>query len=54
MKTKRKYWILFKIEECVLCGITTETRTRVYDRPKPQKVEDRYKHSQYACGVHFC
>jgi len=50
---KRKYWILFHIEECVLCGRHAEYRERIYDRPKPEDGAERYTFTQYACGQHF-
>jgi len=52
-KPKRGYWYMHYCEECVLCGRTEEYKFRVYDKPKPEKVEDRYEFSQTACGIHF-
>lgn len=51
--TKRKYWILFYVEECVLCGANREYRERIYDRPKPEDGTERYTFTQYACSQHF-
>ena len=50
---KNTYWYKFVIDECVLCGHSKEYKIRVYDKPKPENVEDRYEYHQYACGYHF-
>ncbi len=39
----RKFWILFEIHECPVCGSSTTYRERVYDRPKPKWAAQRYK-----------
>ena len=51
-KPKSGYWYLFWYDECVLCGRYEEGKIRQYT-PKPEKVEDRYEYSQYACPGHF-
>jgi hypothetical protein len=50
---KKKYWIRYCSEECVLCGVGTNWTERVYDKPKPEKVEDRYWFRQYVCDNHY-
>lgn len=53
IKEKKKYWILYYSEECVLCGRGEEYKIRIYDRPKPEKIEDRYEYHQFVCDDHF-
>ena len=47
MKSKTKYWILFTIRECPVCGRSDEYRERIYDRPKPVDNKDRYHFEQF-------
>lgn len=52
-KPKSGYWYMTYTDECVLCGRGETVKYRVYDRPKPEDIADRYEYSQYACGSHF-
>lgn len=49
---KKSYWYLFVIRECVLCGAGSTTKIRIYDRPKPEDMKDRYEYEQFVCGGH--
>ena len=54
-KTKKgeKYWYYTYTRECVLCGYTEITRTRMYT-PKPEDPFKRWDYEQFVCGYHFC
>ncbi len=48
----QKYWYLIEYSECVLCGKSSETRTRMYgEKPKDHSKTHTFK--QYACEDHF-
>ncbi len=50
----RQYWYEFHVSECVLCGSDASYKERVYDRPKPDDPQERYKQdAQWACDTHF-
>lgn len=49
---KGKYWYLFTIETCVLCGATETRKERQYT-PKPKHWTQRYIFIDKACGEHF-
>jgi hypothetical protein len=46
---KKEYWYKFFIEECPVCGRSSEWKERIYDKPRPKKKEDRYKFNQTWC-----
>lgn len=48
----RSYWYKFFIEECVICGKTTEWKERQFT-PKPKDASERYCYTQNACSTHF-
>lgn len=52
-KPKSGYWYMHHTEECVLCGAGENYKYRVYDRPKPKDIRDRYEYIEYACHCHF-
>lgn len=52
-KPKRDYWYEYFFSECVLCGAPSNYKYRVYDRPKPKNIQDRYHFDQYACSDHW-
>lgn len=41
-KRKRKYWYLFVIQECPVCGRDHSYKERKYT-PKPKDAQDRYQ-----------
>ena len=49
----KSYWYLYEYDECVLCGRHSETKRRIYDKPKPEDADERHKYTQYACPDHF-
>jgi len=51
---KGLYHYEYYIEECVLCGRSTEYKIRVDGKRDKEKIESYYHFSQYACGEHFC
>jgi hypothetical protein len=51
-KSMPKHWYSVYYEECVLCGQSTTTRTRIYGE-KPEDPSKCYQERQYVCGEHF-
>lgn len=47
-----RYWYMFYIEECVLCGHTNKWKERQLT-VKPSDPSDRYQFKQFACCHHF-
>ena len=39
---KKKYWYRFITEYCPQCGNDSTWKERIYDKPKPEKKQDRY------------
>ena len=49
-KDEKKYWYLFTIIECPVCGATDIFKERQYT-PKPANPQDRYNYEQ---GYDWC
>lgn len=39
---KKKYWYLFHIRYCPVCGYEEKWKERIYDEPKPKEDGKRY------------
>ena len=49
---KKKYWYMFHIRYCPVCGYEEKWKERVYDKPKPKDDNARYDW-QYMQN-HYC
>lgn len=49
-KLHKKYWYIFQIIECVLCGRQKKSKWRVYSKPS---LEEKVIFDQDACPEHF-
>jgi hypothetical protein len=48
-KIKKSYWYLFHYEECPDCGVVDQWKERIYDKPKPEAIIDRYVYGYMRC-----
>lgn len=44
---KRTYWYKFHWAECPVCGKNYSYKERIYDTPKPDKIELRHIYEEY-------
>jgi hypothetical protein len=52
-EAQQQYWYRFTHYECVMCGYCQTDKERVYDKPRPDRYEERHTYEQTTCSHHW-